>query len=109
MISFQMQQARTNRGAALMITLAVLVLMTIMVVSLSDAVRVERGSARSHLEKTRAEMLAQMGIERVVARLRQTTAKQQRNWISLPGKLVAAPASVTSTVLQDVPIELFSG
>ncbi|MEA3209584.1 MAG: hypothetical protein QOE70_2641 [Chthoniobacter sp.] len=105
----QRQSARSDRGAALIITLAVLVLMTIMVVSLSDSVRIERGSARSHLEKTRAEALAQVGIERVVARLRQTTAKSQRNWISLPGRLVAAPASGSSTVLQDASIDLFSG
>ncbi|MDQ3620963.1 MAG: hypothetical protein M3463_00515 [Verrucomicrobiota bacterium] len=100
--------SRSRGGAALVITLAVLVLMTIMVVSLNDLMRIERGSARSHVEKTRAEMLAQRGVASVIARLRQVTANPGRNWISQPGQLVAGAASGTPKDLQD-PIALSSG
>jgi hypothetical protein len=104
--------ARPSRrsGSALVITLAVLVLMSIMVISLSDMTRVERGAARSHLEKARAELLAQTGAAKVVARLRKETADPARNWISQPGQLVASdPLSTSTKTVADPPIPLSSG
>ena len=102
-------------GAALVITLAVLVLMAVMVVSLSDIMRIERGSAHSHVEKTRAELLAQNGVEAVVGALQKTTADPNRNWISYPGQIVAGSPTGSSSgtdprkILQDPPIALSSG
>src|SRR5688500_16149552 len=90
--------SRSRRGAALIITLVVLVLLSIMVVSLTDIMRTERGASHAHLEKARAEMLAQIGTARVVATLRKETANSSRNWISQPGQLVASdPAPAVPT------------
>lgn len=100
---------RPVAGSALIITLAVLVLMSIMVISLSDIMRIERGSAHSHLEKARAEMMAEMGTAKVVARLRKETTDTTRNWISEPGQIVASAAGATSKTVIDPPILLTSG
>jgi hypothetical protein len=100
--------ARTAAGSALVITLAVLVLMSIMVISLSDIMRVERGSAHSHLEKARADLFAEMGTAKVIARLRRETADSKRNWISQPGQIIASDPGGSSNKLVDSPILLSS-
>ena len=99
-----------DHGAALIVTLAVLVLMSIMIISLSDIMRIERGAARSHLEKARAEILASSGTAKVVARLRRETADAGRNWISQPGQLVASNTLTSSAKTVVAPaIPLSSG
>ena len=101
---------RSQSGAALIITLSVLVLMSIMVICLSDIMRVERGASRSHLEKARAELLAQTGTSKVVARLRKETADVNRNWISQPGQLVASdPMASSAKTVVEPAIPLSSG
>lgn len=108
--------AARNTGAALIITLAVLVLMAIMVVSLSDMMRMERSSAHSHVEKMRAELFSQKGVEDVVGTLQMATADTNRNWISEPGQLVAGSPTGSATangdprlILKDPAIPLSSG
>lgn len=107
--TFSSRRPSKTTGSALVITLAVLVLMSIMVISLSDIMRVERGSAYSHLEKERAEMLAELGTSVVTARLRKETGDTTRNWISEPGQIVASTPSGGSNKLIDPPIPLSSG
>lgn len=107
--SHSQRHFRPSAGSALIITLAVLVLMSIMVISLSDIMRVERGSAHTHLEKARADMFAEMGTAKVVARLRKETTDTNRNWISMPGQIVASAAGATSKTVVDPPIPLSSG
>lgn len=103
-------RSRRNRGAALVITLSVLVLMSIIVISLSDIMRIERGASRSHLENARAEMLAQTGAAKVLAQLRVATADTSRNWISQPGQLVASNAVTSSAkTVVDPALPLSSG
>ncbi len=93
----------------MVVTLAVLVLMSIMVISLTDIMRIERGSAHSHLEKARADMMAGMGTAKVVARLRKETTDATRNWISQPGQIVASDPKSSSKTVVDPPIPLSSG
>ncbi len=84
---------RKEAGSALLITLAVLVILTIIIVGFSESVRVERVSARSHFDGTQATLLAQSGIDQAVAAIRETTADTGRNWISQPGRLIAGAAT----------------
>ena len=84
---------RTQDGSALLITLAALVILTIILVGFSESVRIERVSARSHLDGTQATLLAQSGIDQAVSAIRETTADPERNWISQPGRLIAGAAT----------------
>ena len=78
-----------NRGAALLITLAFIVLISILIVGFAASMRTDRPAANMYLEKTKASLLAQAGVDSVIASLRQATADTNRNWISQPGQLVA--------------------
>lgn len=77
-----------QKGAALIITLAILVIITVLAVGIADSVRVERSSSDIHEERTRALLLAQTGVERVVAKLQKNTADVERHWLSQPGQIV---------------------
>jgi Tfp pilus assembly protein PilX len=111
---------QTN-ASALVITLAFLVLITVLVVGIMDTVRTERISANSNLEALQSDYFAQMGVERVVATLQQQTAPQQLttstnnvystsvyNWISQPGQLIVA-SSTTGILSGTGTIPLYSG
>lgn len=91
-------------GVALVITLAMLVLITIIVVGMVGALRVERGAAASHAERARAFELAKMGENEVVAKLQRYTGDKNRVWISQPGQLVAGTDSDKKTLTQTVPL-----
>jgi|GEM_PF-2935212 len=82
-----------NPGFALIVTLAVLVLVTVMVVGLLVSVKLDREASQSHLAGTRAELAAAWGIEEVVATLRKYTANPDIGWVSQPGRLVVSDAS----------------
>lgn len=79
-----------KRGSALLITLAFLVLVAILVVGLAETMRIERTSARTHLERTRAMDFAQMGVERMVGQLHSKLAYTNINWVSLPGQIISS-------------------
>lgn len=83
-----------QRAAALVTTLAIIVIITIVVVAMLTALRVDRVASSSHLERARAELLARDAIEEAVAKLHASTAFEDVNWISQPGRLLArAPGS----------------
>jgi hypothetical protein len=101
---------RNRSGAALVITLLFLVIITLMVVGFSETSRVERVSARNHFEQQRANELAQRGLDQVTATLFKETvdppdpalspkqiAEQSRNWISQPGQLIVSNTAVASS------------
>jgi hypothetical protein len=109
-----------RRGVALVIALSFIVLVAILVVGLSESVRTERSAVRTHLERQRAQMLSQQGIDLVMARLQQFTVDAPqaeneteaqfdariRHWISQPGRLLIAdpqderqPKRIASEVL----------
>lgn len=52
-----------RRGAAVISTLLVLTVLTIMVVAFLQSMRIDRLTARSYLNKTKAEMAAQAGLD----------------------------------------------
>jgi hypothetical protein len=93
-------------GAALVITLLFLVIISLLVIGFSETSRVERVSARNHFEQQRATELAQRGLDQVTATLFRETvdppdlalsptqiAARSRNWISQPGQLIVPDAS----------------
>jgi hypothetical protein len=80
-------------GIALLVTLAFVVMISIIIVGFAVSMRTDRPAAKSHLEKTRARFLAQRGADEVLATLRKTTEDPERNWVSQPGQLVAGAAA----------------
>lgn len=87
---------RSTRGAALVITLIILVIITVLIVGLFSTMRVERSSSHSHLERTRAAYFAQMGLEHTVGLLDREIADPAISWISFPGQLISS-GSLTSS------------
>lgn len=89
-------------GIALLVTLAFVVMISIIIVGFAVSMRTDRPAAKSHLEKSRARFLAQRGADEVLATLRKNTEDPERNWISQPGQLVAgAAADDPSTPIDD--------
>lgn len=102
-------------GMALIITLAFIVIITILAVGLSDTARLARPAAHSHLERVKAIQFAQAGVEQVIGTLQQQTNDLQRSWVSQPGRIVAGLATDdTATAVDErkklsVETELSSG
>lgn len=89
-------------AAALIITLMFLVLIAVMILAMSDSVRVERGAAGSYINQTMANQMAERGIDHIVATLNKETADINRNWITQPGQLVlGAEQDDTSTPIDE--------
>lgn len=102
-----------QRGSAVVIVLAFLLLITVLAVGLMETIRTEHVSADSHLEGLQAEFYAQAAVDRVVGALQMQTAPQQSgtdmvyNWISQPGQLVVSSSSANGQLSGTV--ELSSG
>ncbi len=89
---------RRETASALVITLSVLVLVTILVVGIMAIARTERVSANSHFETRRAKSLAMMGVDNATALIRQAVdaGSQPGNfWASQPGKVTVFQADGT--------------
>lgn len=89
----------TRSGVALVITLAVLVLITVIVVGLLQVARVDRGAAHSQFEQVRADAFARMAEEEVVATLQEYTSGASRVWASQPGGLIVPSAGGAPEVI----------
>jgi len=92
-------------GVALIITLSILVLVTIIVVAYVTVVRLEGTSARSNFENQRAKAFAMMAVDDVTATLVDnipvtTTGSFGSQWAVGPGQLyVTAPAGTSGTAI----------
>src|SRR5438270_6930992 len=87
---------RSPRGIALVITLAILVIATILVVGFASSMRTERQSAASMANNAAAAVVAQAALEHAVSILETNipqpvapgvTATNPVNWIINPGLL----------------------
>jgi len=83
-----LRQGALKKGSALVITLFFLVLIAIMILSMSDSSRIERGASVSYLNELLSSQMAERGLNHVTATLNKETADINRNWISQPGQLV---------------------
>lgn len=85
-----MKKLVQNRGAALIVVLAILVLVSGLVVGMAMAMRKERSASFYHLERLRADLLARQGADYGQA-LISTATTNGRFWVSGPGRIVATP------------------
>ncbi len=83
------KSSASRRAAALIVVLSVVVLATIMVVGLTIAMRLDRSASFYHLERTRAEFIARVGLDQGRAYLLDATATN-RFWISGPGRIYSS-------------------
>ncbi|MDX6766236.1 MAG: hypothetical protein SFU85_05555 [Candidatus Methylacidiphilales bacterium] len=70
----RMVNRERNHGAAIISVLLVLTVLTVMVVAFLQSMRIDRLTARSYLNKTRAEMVARAGTQQAIQRLREAVA-----------------------------------
>ncbi|HEX4086981.1 MAG TPA: hypothetical protein VHY22_18845, partial [Chthoniobacteraceae bacterium] len=99
-----LQGEESRRGIALVITLAFIVIITILVVGLSSLLRVERPAANTNFEKRRAALLAAKGTDEVVGALDQFAGDPNRYWISQPGQLIVSNTNGSHALLAIVPL-----
>jgi len=94
-------------GVALVMTIIILALITIMVLGFADLVRHETVSSSTHQERGRAQFLSQMGVDTVTGMLRKQTANPALIWATKPGALVV-PNDTAPTKLAKL-VDLHSG
>lgn len=88
-------------GAALIMTIIILALITVMVLGFANLVRNETASSSSHQDRGRALLYTQMGTDMVTSTLRNLTADPALTWASRPGALITAdPGAPTKLVNQ---------
>lgn len=84
-----------KRGSAIIITLLLICLITILVIAFLSTMQMESSMARSNLNGINAEFFSQMGTDAAMARL-QTTLGNTTNsyWTTQPGAVAVAGSSV---------------
>ncbi|CAN5385114.1 hypothetical protein BH09VER1_BH09VER1_07390 [soil metagenome] len=82
-----------RRASALVITLALVVLMTILAIGMFTATRMEVTASKLHLDGMRAEILAQTGESVAMARIQTAISGTNRMWMTQPGRIVASPTN----------------
>ncbi len=97
-----MKSTPRSCGSALVISLASIVLVTIIVLAINASVQVERMSSSSSLQKTRAEFFAQMGMDEAVARLRAATGNTNVVWVSQPGRLLVSDGTTNRRLTNEI-------
>jgi len=100
-------KSSAGRGSALVITLAFVVLITILALGIFTATRMEVTASRLHYDGIRADFYAKSGEGIALARLLAGTSGTNRAWISQPGRLLVSPTNAPSPVTNVV--ELHSG
>lgn len=93
-----------QRGSALIITLMFVVLATILVIGFADQIRIERSSAKSYLERARAEQFARMGLDSAKGILDRYTGNSSEVWASQPGALMVPATAGTKTLSLSAPL-----
>jgi len=102
---------RSQKGMALVMTVIILALVTIMVLGYADLIRNETVSSSSHVERTRAQVFAEMGVDMVIGTLREHSGNSDRVWASQPGALIVPdPMAAGSNALRlSTQVPLHSG
>jgi len=91
-----LQWHREERGVALVLTLAILVLVTLLVVAFAINMRVGSTASRAYVDQVRARQLAMAAVDEAVAKLRLATPKigslptrMITNYVTMPGLVIA--------------------
>lgn len=104
MKSFSWKAVR-RRGAALVVVLSTILLLTAIVVSFTIAMRMERQAARYYSERTKADLFAAEAVESVKAIIQSATASSN-GWVSMPGRIISWPTNAPGSIVTN---DLFSG
>lgn len=81
-----LQSIHGNRGAALIITLGLLAVLTLLAVAFAVAMRVESMAARNHVNLVKAKQLTQTALSKAMDDINATcAAKVYPDWNSVPG------------------------
>lgn len=100
------QKSFRSRAMALVVVLSFVVFLSLIVVALVVAMRLERQAAHFYSEKVGADFFAYEGVEMVKAGIRSQTTGTNRIWISMPGRIMAWTNGLSEPA---VVTELFSG
>jgi len=89
----------SERGIALVMTLAVLVLVTLLMIGFAVSMRVENTAAKNFNDMIAARQLAQGAVDHAVATLRNATPipDTTRTWIAMPGAILTFSAGSVVT------------
>ncbi|HSJ03925.1 MAG TPA: hypothetical protein VK956_15790 [Verrucomicrobium sp.] len=93
------QASRHPAGSALVITVIILALITIMVLGYANLVRNETVASGAHLDRSGAQAYAQMGVDMVTGVLRHHTADTGKVWASQPGAVLVPVENATGSAL----------
>jgi len=96
-----------SRAAALVVTLCVVLLLSLLVVSLTVAMRMDRQASHYFSERSRAEFFAREGVESAKGILGGAIGATDCSWISMPGRVLAWTNGQTWS--NAVPYDLHSG
>ncbi|MEA3210000.1 MAG: hypothetical protein QOE70_3057 [Chthoniobacter sp.] len=78
-------RGQRRAGVALLVTLAMLVLLSGIVIAFMTSVRTDLTTSRSYEESTNARMLADSALNLVIGQIREASTQPQQAWISQPG------------------------
>lgn len=90
------RQGSGERGAALVVVLSCLVLVSIVVVAFLTASATERASSRSYAEGGRARLIAQSAMDIVQGQIWAATTQTNASWASQPGAIRTFAAGSTN-------------
>jgi len=79
------EKQRTNAGAALVMTLGMLVLLSGVVLAFLLMVRTEYGASKAYEGGTNARLLADSALNLVIGQIREASTQPDLAWISQPG------------------------
>ena len=89
----------TQQGMALIMTIIILSMITIMVLGLATLVSNEVVSTGAHVDRARAQSYSQMGVNMVTGVLRENTADPAKVWATYPGALLVPAEDAAGTDL----------
>lgn len=109
MIRPSRRQRHRCRGVALVTTLMILVLVTIVALGVFNLARMERSASASHFNRMQAAEFARMGGESVAAAILKATASADHTWLTTPGLLYRGmdpidPKGANSFASEEVPL-----
>ncbi|MEZ0277189.1 MAG: hypothetical protein ACAH88_19920, partial [Roseimicrobium sp.] len=87
----------SQKGMALIMTIIILSMITIMVLGLATLVSNEVVSSGAHMDRARAQSYSQMGVNMVTGVLRENTADPAKVWATYPGALLVPVADATGS------------
>lgn len=96
-----------SKGSALVITLAIIALVTGMLLGFASLTRHETVVSNAHVNRVNAQHFAQMGVDFVIAAVKQQISNPNLVWASQPGALIVPDTNAThatNTLTTRIPL-----